>query len=326
MTGTLTITYRSPTPLYTDLGLAGHVESIEGRKVRTAGTLHAGDRLCVEAHGIFILVEHARFARLARNARCGGGPVTDRRVALAGPINFRDVGGYETDDGRAVRWGQVYPQRLAAPSHGEDGRRLAELGLRSALDFRAHDELDEFGIGGLGRARDRARPPADDGPGDAHRPPARLDAALLGRGGVPDDDGARLGRVRGGARHPGARPIGAPPCTSAWPGKDRTGVFSAVLLGVLGVPDETIVADYALTHEVVDALHARIRARRPDIQDVWDRLPPEMIGAHATTMTELAVLVRDRFGSWRDYARVDRRRRRHGRRAARPAGRLTVGG
>jgi len=66
MTGTLTITYRSPTPLYTELTLAGHVAGIEGRKVRTEGTLHAGDRLCVEAHGIFILVEHERFARLAR--------------------------------------------------------------------------------------------------------------------------------------------------------------------------------------------------------------------------------------------------------------------
>ncbi len=66
MTGTLTITYRSPTPLYTELTLAGHVAGIEGRKVRTEGTLHADDRLCVEAHGIFILVEHERFARLAR--------------------------------------------------------------------------------------------------------------------------------------------------------------------------------------------------------------------------------------------------------------------
>ena len=66
MTGTLTITYRSPTPLHTELTLAGRVAAVEGRKVRTAGTLHAGDRLCVEAHGIFILVEHARFARLAR--------------------------------------------------------------------------------------------------------------------------------------------------------------------------------------------------------------------------------------------------------------------
>jgi len=61
MTGTLTIVYRSPTPLYTELTLAGHTVSIDGRKVRTVGTLHAGDRLCAEADGVFILVDHQRF-------------------------------------------------------------------------------------------------------------------------------------------------------------------------------------------------------------------------------------------------------------------------
>ena len=66
MTGTLTIVYRSPTPLYTEVTLEAHTTSIEGRKVRTVGTLSAGDRLCAEAHGIFILVEHERFATHTR--------------------------------------------------------------------------------------------------------------------------------------------------------------------------------------------------------------------------------------------------------------------
>jgi acyl-coenzyme A thioesterase PaaI-like protein len=62
MTGTLTIRYRSPTPLYTDLTLHGRTTGIDGRKVRAEGTLHAGDRLCAETDGIFILVAHERFA------------------------------------------------------------------------------------------------------------------------------------------------------------------------------------------------------------------------------------------------------------------------
>jgi len=66
MTGTLTIVYRSPTPLYTELRLEGRTLGIDGRKVRTAGTLHAGDRLCAEADGVFILVEHERFASHTR--------------------------------------------------------------------------------------------------------------------------------------------------------------------------------------------------------------------------------------------------------------------
>jgi acyl-coenzyme A thioesterase PaaI-like protein len=61
MTGTLTIKYRSPTPLYTELTFAGHTEQIDGRKVFTRGTMHAGERLCAEAEGIFIVVDPARF-------------------------------------------------------------------------------------------------------------------------------------------------------------------------------------------------------------------------------------------------------------------------
>lgn len=72
MTGTLTIVYRSPTPLYTELHLAAHTERIDGRKVHTQGTLHAGDRLCAEASGIFILVDHERFTDQTRLHGAGG--------------------------------------------------------------------------------------------------------------------------------------------------------------------------------------------------------------------------------------------------------------
>jgi acyl-coenzyme A thioesterase PaaI-like protein len=62
MTGTLTVVYRSPTPLYTELRVEARTLGVEGRKVRTIGTLHAGDRLCAEAEGVFILVDLERFA------------------------------------------------------------------------------------------------------------------------------------------------------------------------------------------------------------------------------------------------------------------------
>jgi acyl-CoA thioesterase FadM len=71
MTGTLTVVYRSPTPLYTDLTLEAHTVRIDGRKVRTTGTLSTGERLCAEADGIFILVEHERFASHARDHGAG---------------------------------------------------------------------------------------------------------------------------------------------------------------------------------------------------------------------------------------------------------------
>jgi len=74
MTGTLTIVYRSPTPLHAELRLEAHTERIDGRKVHTVGSLHAGDRLCAEANGIFILVEHDRFVDQTRLHGGGGSP------------------------------------------------------------------------------------------------------------------------------------------------------------------------------------------------------------------------------------------------------------
>ena len=227
--------------------------------------------------------------------------MTERRITLAGPLNFRDLGGYPTADDRSVRWGEVFRSDSLHHLTDADGVRLRGLGLRSALDFRAHDELDEVGIGRLGQldiqhvhlpTTDRAlhvtRPPDWTPPSSA----AAVYLTMMEHGGPAY---AAALDILARAEHR--------PCVFfCMAGKDRTGVFSAVLLGVLGVPDDTIVADYALTHEVIDELHARTRAVRPGIDEIWDRLPPEILGAHAATMTELTALVRDRYGSWPGYA------------------------
>ncbi|HYZ93857.1 MAG TPA: PaaI family thioesterase [Actinomycetota bacterium] len=65
-TGTLTIRYRSPTPLFENLEFRAQVDRVEGRKIFTSGTCHAGDRLTSEAEAIFITVDRAKFEQLMR--------------------------------------------------------------------------------------------------------------------------------------------------------------------------------------------------------------------------------------------------------------------
>ncbi|MFI9508254.1 PaaI family thioesterase [Nocardia sp. NPDC052566] len=55
-TASLTVDYRSVTPLNTELTLHAWAERQEGRKVFVRATLHDGDRLCAEAHGLFIVL------------------------------------------------------------------------------------------------------------------------------------------------------------------------------------------------------------------------------------------------------------------------------
>jgi len=64
MTGTLVVRYRSPSPLHEPLRYTGRLDGVDGRKVLTSGTLHAGDRLCAEAEAIFVSVDFSRMAEL----------------------------------------------------------------------------------------------------------------------------------------------------------------------------------------------------------------------------------------------------------------------
>ncbi|MFI1917536.1 PaaI family thioesterase [Nocardia sp. NPDC020380] len=59
-TAFLHVDYRSITPLNTELTVHGWVEKWEGRKVFVRATLHDGDRLCAEAHGLFLLLKQGQ--------------------------------------------------------------------------------------------------------------------------------------------------------------------------------------------------------------------------------------------------------------------------
>ena len=69
-------------------------------------------------------------------------------------------------------------------------------------------------------------------------------------------------------------------------GKDRTGVVSAVLLGLLGVPDPVIVADYAATKENLDAIVERLMSTE-GYYEMLSALPPDTMHAEPETMVGL---------------------------------------
>jgi acyl-coenzyme A thioesterase PaaI-like protein len=54
MTGSLTIKYRRPTPLYAALRWEAWVEEVHGRRIRSRATVHHNGELCAEADGIFV--------------------------------------------------------------------------------------------------------------------------------------------------------------------------------------------------------------------------------------------------------------------------------
>ena len=80
-------------------------------------------------------------------------------------------------------------------------------------------------------------------------------------------------------------------CTA---GKDRTGVISAVLLGICGVSEAEIVADYMLTKTYNQKRFELIHQNFPDI-DMNIVIPNERY------MEEFLHLLKAKYGSFRQY-------------------------
>jgi acyl-coenzyme A thioesterase PaaI-like protein len=64
MTGTLTVVYRTPTPLHVEVVFTAWITRIEGRKIFVSGELHAGERLCATCDAVFVSMRAGTFTRL----------------------------------------------------------------------------------------------------------------------------------------------------------------------------------------------------------------------------------------------------------------------
>jgi protein-tyrosine phosphatase len=224
-----------------------------------------------------------------------------RRVSFEGPINFRDLGGYPVDSGGRVRWGRLYRSDSLHTITPDDVPLLRDLGVHTAIDFRSNDEIDRLGIGPLGEMSVRhVHCPTFDG--------ARTEEPPLFEGKTAAEFYALM-MERGAGSYVAAlesvtEPDALPAVFFCVAGKDRTGCFAALVLGLLGVSDDDIVADYALTQEIVPILTAR-RVER-DGADVdaerWKYIPSDLREARAHVMEELVGIVRKQWGGWHGYA------------------------
>ncbi len=226
--------------------------------------------------------------------------MTNRHVQLEGPVNFRDLGGYDTLDGGRVRPGRLFRSDSLHTVTRADLDILRDLGIRAAIDFRANDEIEELGIGPIGAVSVRHVhcPTFDRTRGTGRllegRTAAELYLAMLERGA-----GSYVA-----AANTIAEAANLPAVFFCLAGKDRTGCFAAVVLGLLGVSDADVVADYTLTQLSVPTITARrierdgaeVEARR------WTNIPPELRDARTHVMEELVALVHTRWGGWEGYA------------------------
>jgi protein-tyrosine phosphatase len=233
------------------------------------------------------------------------GAVPDRRIALGGPVNFRDLGGYETTDGRRVRWRRLFRSDSLVPVTAEDARLLTgELGLLAVIDLRTTREVEREGRGGLADVALHYHhiPLVDD---VEHDPDQPWDRSL--REAYAHMLGKRAARLSEALEAIAAEVSEHPTVFHCVAGKDRTGIVAALVLALLGVSDEDIVADYALTQEVMPAMIERY-PRRALKNSAGSPYPSAILRAEAETMRHTLAELTDRYGSaggWAASAALD---------------------
>lgn len=211
--------------------------------------------------------------------------VAARVLPLEGGRNFRDLGGYPAADGQTVRWGRLYRSGVMAGLTDADYAYLDSLGIKVVCDLRTSAE----------RANEPTEWRAAPVTTLSFPDPEASDEAALGR--VLMDPQVTPEAVKAmmtgfyatilEQQAPAYRDMfdrlaanEVPLAFHCSAGKDRTGVGAALILSALGVPRETIVADYVLSDQLVDyrkAMQLDQEAGKDDPYAFLRQLPPEVV-------------------------------------------------
>lgn len=225
--------------------------------------------------------------------------VAERRLPLEGEPNFRDLGGYETEDGRTVRWGRIYRSGSLDSLTDADLEYLQSTGIKLVCDLRSPGEIEIEPDRVPGAAETVNIPVFDDSvdPVAIREAVIAGDVSALGAPGELLTEGNRafvttftdeysllMERVMDPEGHPTNLHCSA--------GKDRAGVGAAIVLLTLGVAQETVMEDFLLSNTyraeedaaTLTQLEALLDAGELEVMRALLEVRPEYLQAAFDTM------------------------------------------
>jgi protein-tyrosine phosphatase len=233
--------------------------------------------------------------------------VGERRPVVEGAPNLRDLGGYEAKDGRCVKWGTIFRSSNLARLTDSGIDQIKRLGINLVCDFRTEAETrklpnrfpdsEAFGY---------VRLPIQHG---EFEPTSVFDRIKKGDCDWISEDFMIQGYIESVDRYTDvwarlftllSEPRNRPLLFHCTGGKDRTGAAAALVLLALGIPTETVVADYSLSDgynvDVRKAIYAHLQPFGVDIAKV-----EPYFTAPESRIRALLEHVNARYGSAVDY-------------------------
>lgn len=170
-----------------------------------------------------------------------------RLLPLEGGSNFRDLGGYRTTDGKTVARGMLFRSGAMTALTDADMDYLDQFGFKTVVDLRSNEEI------GLYPNHWAARSRIDVVTGD-YSFAAMMSGEESGEESADRPDTAELYPLLLASIGPQIKTYfhqalgeGAPMVVNCSAGQDRTGIVSALMLLLLGVPEPTVIEDYLLS-------------------------------------------------------------------------------
>jgi protein-tyrosine phosphatase len=229
--------------------------------------------------------------------------VPERFIELESCPNFRDLGGYVGLDGRAVRWRQLFRSMTPEYLSPTEARVASRLGIRLVIDLRGQRARTSGPLGTpptqrlrVGRPHMLAKTRAELIEYAQLRPEEALPRVLF-----------RFGRAYAKAAAAVANEHD-PALFHCRLGKDRSGVFAAVMLSALGVSNQDIIDDYMLSNECFEECNHVLAANEEPGTGARSRVASEP--ASRAAINEVLRLLNDRFGGGAGYLRVHGMRKR----------------
>lgn len=175
---------------------------------------------------------------------------TQRLVKLQGAVNFRDLGGYKTSDGKTVKWGVIYRSADISKLTDADMQVMEQKNIHTVVDFR--------GVQESAAAPDRLLPGTDylncPAGSDSTTTDPKKWMALIKQKDTTALQNFYANTTPFTARYKPffeklAQLNGNALLFHCAGGRDRTGIAASLLLYSLGVPYSTIEADYLASNE-----------------------------------------------------------------------------
>jgi protein-tyrosine phosphatase len=218
-----------------------------------------------------------------------------RELSLEIAYNVRHIGGYATSSGATTSDALVRAAGLHRLTDSGLGR-LADHGIRTVVDLRSQMERERDitpDVGRFGMVRVNA-------------PVFEQDASPVGLAGEFPGFAIAYERMllTGRAAY---RELFETIATSdgglvfhCTAGKDRTGVAAALLLSLVGVADETIVEDFALSETLLAPVLKEWMPRMAE-RGITEEQGRALMASRPEDMVSTLRHVRERFGSAEDY-------------------------